>query len=188
MREIRFHGRGGQGALTASYMLAYAAFLEGRYCQSFIFIGAERRGAPVVAFTRIDDRPIRIHSQIYRPDHVIVLDPALIDAVDVTEGLKPGGLIVVNTDKSPDQLGFRGDFVVRTIDVDSIALEHGLGTPLAPIVNTAMLGAYAAFSQTVGIDALLRAIQELSPSKPEENVKAARQAYEVARCATEMKR
>ncbi len=180
MREIRFHGRGGQGALTASLMLAQAAFIDGRYCQSFIFIGAERRGAPVEAYTRLDDRPIRVHSRIYHPDHIIILDTGLIGGVDVTRGLKDGGLIVVNSDMSAEELGFDSRFRVYTIDADSIAIEHGLGTPIAPIVNTTILGAYAAFSDEVGIEALFKAIYELSPSKPDQNVDAARRAYEVA--------
>ncbi|HID56075.1 TPA: pyruvate ferredoxin oxidoreductase [Candidatus Poribacteria bacterium] len=180
MREIRFHGRGGQGALTASLMLAQAAFIDGRYCQSFIFIGAERRGAPVEAYTRLDDKPIRVRCRIYHPDHIIVLDTSLIGGVDVTRGLKEGGLIVVNSDMSAREMGLDPKFKIYTIDANSIAIEHGLGTPIAPIVNTAILGAYAAFSDEVGIEALFKAIYELSPSKPDQNVEAARKAYEVA--------
>jgi pyruvate ferredoxin oxidoreductase gamma subunit/2-oxoisovalerate ferredoxin oxidoreductase gamma subunit len=162
-------------------MLAQAAFIEGRYCQAFIFIGAERRGAPVEAYTRLDDKPVRVHCRIYTPDHVVVLDPSLIGGVDVTEGLREEGLIVVNSDKPAHELGLEPKFKVYTIDADSIAIEHGLGTPMAPIVNTTILGAYAAFSDEIGIEALLKAIYELSPSKPDQNVEAARRAYEVAR-------
>jgi len=180
MKEIRFHGRGGQGALTASLMLAQAAFIDGRYCQSFIFIGAERRGAPVEAYTRLDDKPIRVRCRIYRPDHIIVLDTSLISGTDVTRGLKDGGLIVVNSDMPAEELGFDPKFKVYTIDANSIAIEHGLGTSIAPIVNTTVLGAYAALSDEVGIEALFKAIYELSPSKPDQNVEAARKAYELA--------
>lgn len=181
MKEIRFHGRGGQGALTASMMLAQAAFLEGRYCQSFIFIGAERRGAPVEASTRLDDRPIRVHSRIYTPDHVVVLDPSLIGGIDLLGGIRENGLIVVNSDKPVENLAVDTGITIYEIDANSIAIENGLGTAIAPIVNTTMLGAYAGFSDEVGLDALLQAIRDLSPAKPENNQSAARKAYEVAK-------
>ena len=100
MIEIRFHGRGGQGAQIASRILAEACFEEGYDVQAFPYFGVERRGAPVTAFTRMDDRPIRVKSQIYKPDFVIVMDPSLLQAVDVTSGLKEGGLVMVNTTKS----------------------------------------------------------------------------------------
>jgi len=97
MIEIRIHGRGGQGAVIASEVLAMAAFREGKHVTSFPAFGVERRGAPVAAFTRIDDRPIRLKCEIYAPDHVVVLDPSLLQVVDVTAGLKPGGWILVNS-------------------------------------------------------------------------------------------
>ena len=100
MIEIRFHGRGGQGAVIASNILAEAAFKEGKYVQAFPFFGIERRGAPILSFTRIDEKAIRIKNQIYNPDCIVVLDPTLIDAVDVTSGLKENGLILLNTDKN----------------------------------------------------------------------------------------
>ena len=104
MIEIRFHGRGGQGAVTAANLLAMAAFREGKDVQAFPYFGVERRGAPVTAFTKIDDRPVRIKSQIYEPDHVIVMDSSLLKAVDVDQGLKNGGVILVNTDKKPQDI------------------------------------------------------------------------------------
>jgi 2-oxoacid:acceptor oxidoreductase gamma subunit (pyruvate/2-ketoisovalerate family) len=180
MKEIRFHGRGGQGAVSASKILANAAFLEGRYVQAFLLIGAERRGAPVVAFTRIDDKPIRNRSQIYSPDYVVVLDSNLADLVDVASGIKPSGMIFVNSDRDGGDFHFNSEARTVALDVTSIALKHGLGTPTAPIVNTAVLGAFARISGEVGLEALLTAIREFAPAKPEENAMAAEEAYEEA--------
>ena len=180
MKEIRFHGRGGQGAVSASNILANAAFLEGRYVQAFLLIGAERRGAPVVAFTRIDDKPIRNRSQIYSPDYVIVLDSNLADLIDVASGIKPTGLIFVNSDRDGEDFHFNSSAKTVTLDVTSIALRHGLGKPTAPIVNTAVLGAFARISGEVGLEPLLIAIREMAPAKPEENVNAAKEAYREA--------
>jgi 2-oxoacid:acceptor oxidoreductase gamma subunit (pyruvate/2-ketoisovalerate family) len=180
MKEIRFHGRGGQGSVLASNILANAAFLEGRYVQAFLLIGAERRGAPVVAFTRIDDKPIRNRSHIYSPDYVVVLDSNLADLVDVASGIKPSGMIFVNSDRDGGDFHFNSEARTVTLDVTSIALKHGLGTPTAPIVNTAVLGAFARISEEVGLDALLSAIREMAPTKPEENAMAAEEAYKEA--------
>ncbi len=101
MIEVRFHGRGGQGVVTAADILAMAAFYDGKFCQSFPFFGVERRGAPVMAFSRIDDRPVRMRSQIYTPDYVVVQDPTLLEIIDVTSGLKDEGIVIINTEKSP---------------------------------------------------------------------------------------
>ncbi len=180
MTEIRFHGRGGQGAVSASNLLANAAFIEGRYVQAFLLIGAERRGAPVVAFTRIDDRPIRNRSQIYSPDYVVVLDPNLSDVVDVASGIKPSGTIFVNSDRDGEEFHFDSEARTVTLDVTSIALKYGLGTSTSPIVNTSVLGAFARISGAVGLDALLAAIRQFAPAKPEENAKAAEEAYREA--------
>ena len=181
MIEIRCHGRGGQGAVIASKALASAAFHEGRSVQSFPAFGVERRGAPVMAFTRIDDKPIRVRSQIYQPDHLIVLDATLIETVNVTTGLKREGLIVVNSERPPDEFGHLGRFRIATVDASHIAVEHGLGTRQQPIVNTAILGAYAKASGAVGLDAILTAIAEAVPSGTEANQAAAREAYQSVR-------
>lgn len=181
MIEIRCHGRGGQGAVIASKALASAAFHEGQSVQSFPAFGVERRGAPVMAFTRIDEAPIRVRSQIYQPDHLIVLDATLIETVDVTTGLKREGLIVVNSERPPDGFGHLGRFRVATVDAARIAVEHGLGTRQQPIVNTAILGAYAKASGSVGLDAILTAIAEAVPSGTEANQAAAREAYQSVR-------
>ena len=143
--EIRWHGRGGQGAKTASLLLADAAFNTGKYIQGFPEYGPERMGAPITAYNRISDKPITIHSNIYEPDYVVVVDDTLLQAVDVTAGLKETGAIVINTTKSPEVLkeelkGYNGD--IYTIDARKISIE-ALGryfpnTPmLAPIVKVA---------------------------------------------------
>ena len=180
MKEIRFHGRGGQGAVSASNILANAAFLEGRYVQAFLLIGAERRGAPVMAFTRIDDKPIRVRSQIYSPDYVVVLDSQLAELMDVSSGIKPSGIVFINSDRDVKEFKFGNPSKVITLDVTSVALKNGLGIPTAPIVNTAVLGAFACVSGTVGLDALLTAVREMAPAKPEANVRATEEAYRKA--------
>ncbi len=182
MIEVRFHGRGGQGAVTAARLLAVAAFKEGKYVQSFPMFGIERRGAPVMAFLRMDDKQIRIRSQVYEPDAIVVLDDKLIKAVNVCEGLKSGGMGVINTKRKPSEIGFK-DIKMATVDATSIAVKHGLGSKAAPIVNTAILGAYARAAEEfgvgkIGIDSIVKAIMESVPSKPNENADVAKEAYE----------
>src|SRR4030067_2357993 len=139
MIEIRFHGRGGQGAVTSAEILALAAIGEGKYAQAFPSFGPERRGAPVVAFCRINDQPIRIRANIYEPDIVVVLDPTLLKIVNVAAGIKPDGIVVTTSKDSPEvvkeTLGIKNR--VATVDAVKIAMEV-LGLP---ITNTAMLGA-----------------------------------------------
>ena len=140
MIEIRWHGRGGQGAKTASLLLADAAFNTGKYIQGFPEYGPERMGAPLTAYNRISDTPIRIHSNIYEPDYVVVVDDTLLESVDVTAGLKETGAIVINTTKSEDYLrkaskGYTGD--IYTIDARKIS-EEALGKYFP---NTPMLAA-----------------------------------------------
>ncbi len=179
MYEIRFHGRGGQGSVVASKILAKAFFMEGKYVSAFPYYGVERRGAPVTAFTRMDVKPIRAKYQIYEPDYVIVLDPSLISAVDVLKGMKENGYVLVNTVKSPeemqDELKFKN---VATVDATTIAIKHHLGSQTAPIVNTAILGAFARVSGLVKIETVMDAIRESAPAKQEENAQAAKDAYE----------
>jgi 2-oxoacid:acceptor oxidoreductase gamma subunit (pyruvate/2-ketoisovalerate family) len=175
--EIRFHGRGGQGAVIASELLAQAAFLEGKHPQSFPFFGVERRGAPVTAFTRIDDAPIQIRTSITAPDIVVVLDTGLLRTINVTAGLKADGLLLVNTEKAPDkvQVPFKGR--LATIDATAIALAHGLGSKAMPIVNTAVLGALARASGVVSLDSICRAVERFVPAKRQENLQAVGDAY-----------
>lgn len=181
MIEIRIHGRGGQGAVVASKMLVTAAAREGKKVQAFPVFGAERRGAPVAAFARIDDRKIRIHSEVYNPDCVIVLDPVLYKTVNVTAGLKEKGMILLNSSSPPASFSFSGDFLVATVDASGIALKHGLGSRTEPIVNTAILGAFARITGLIGMECLAETIRESVPGKGEENEAAAREAYENVR-------
>ena len=176
MYEIRFHGRGGQGAVTASKILATAAFLESKWVTSFPFFGTERRGAPVTAFTRIDEKKIELRSQIYEPDAVVVLDKSLMKVVNVTEGLKSDGVIIVNG-KTGD-LVEAGKYRVGYVDATSIALRNGLGDPSHPIVNTAILGAFAKVSNLVSLQSIKNATSDTVPSKKKENVNAIQEAYD----------
>ncbi len=182
MIEIRFHGRGGQGTVVASKALAEAIALEDRYVQTFPEYGVERRGAPVMAYTRIDNKPIYIRSKVYTPNYVIVMDPTLIGAVDVAVGLKSGGSIIINTEKRPEDYKNFIDkgYKVYTIDATSIAIKHRLGSKASPIVNTAMLGAVAAYTGLVGLNAVVEGVRKLSPVKKDENVMAAKEAYKIA--------
>lgn len=177
MIEIRIHGRGGQGAVVASAVLATALFYDGRYVQAFPAFGVERRGAPVMAFTRWDFKPIRIRTNVYQPDHVIVIDWTLIhEGVDVVSGLKENGWILINSSKELDISEF-SKYKVAIVDAGSIAIRHKLGTPTAPVVNTAILGAFSKITGMVTIGSVIRAIREFALDKKEENVAAAREAY-----------
>ena len=177
MYEVRFHGRGGQGAVTAANILAVAAFKEGKDVQAFPIFGVERRGAPVAAFMRMDEQNIDIKTQIYEPDAIVVLDPSLLEVVNVAEGLKQGGFAVINSAKSATEFDF-GDAKVFTVDATKIAVDNRLGTITNPIVNTAILGAYSKAVGNVGLTAIIEAILENAPVKKEENQKAAKDAFE----------
>ncbi len=157
MKEIRVHGRGGQGAVSTGQILAIAAFHDGKESQTFPKFGVERAGAPVEAFVRIDESKINVRCQVYEPEVVIVLEPSLVDAVDVTAGLKKKGMVIVNSNKNPKDLSIKGDYDVRTVDATAIAIEI-FGKP---IVNTAMLGAFSAFTKDVSLESLKKAIDEV---------------------------
>lgn len=176
MEEIRFHGRGGQGTVVASVILAKAFFKAGYYVQTFPVFGVERRGAPVEAYLRLDHRKIMIRSNIYSPNHVLVQDMKLLGNVDVTRGLKPGGWVLLNTSEPPEMSRFEG-FRVAVVDAGRIALSLHLGTRTHPIINTAMVGAFARVLGAPPMDAVEEAIRHEVPVKPEENIAAARQAY-----------
>lgn len=178
MLEFRFHGRGGQGAVIASKVMACAVFKEGRYVQSFPKFGVERRGAPVEAFLRIDDNKILLRNNIYEPDHVIVLDPTLMEAIDPTAGLRPGGWVLINTTKKPAEFTTLKKFKVACVDASTIAVKNRLGSASSPIVNTAILGAMAKVIGLAKIESVCEAIMEEAPIKPEANAQAAREAYE----------
>lgn len=180
MQEIRFHGRGGQGAVIGSEVLAKAFFLEGLFVQAFPAFGVERRGAPVTAFCRIDDKHINLRNQIYKPDHVVVLDASMLETVNVIDGLKKGGSILINSPKEPEAYRerFGDDYKVHVVDAAAIAAAHRLGSASNPIVNTAILGAFARATGLVGIEAVEKAIGLYVPVKKEKNIKAAREAHD----------
>jgi 2-oxoacid:acceptor oxidoreductase gamma subunit (pyruvate/2-ketoisovalerate family) len=177
MIEVRFHGRGGQGAVVASNILALAFFKEGRNVQSFPSFGGERRGAPVMAFLRVNDREIEIRSNVYCPDHVVVLDVSLTKTMDITAGLKKTGWVLLNSARSPESYLFSSRFPTATIDANGIAVRHQLGTTTSPIVNTAILGAFARVTGTVTLESILDAVKESVPNDPDANASAALEAY-----------
>ena len=171
MVEIRTHGRGGQGAVTAMEVLAKAAGMDGKYSQAFPHFGVERRGAPIKAFTRIDDRYITIRSQIYNPDYILVMDPSLMDLPEITEGLKEGSVAVINGKGGEGNLKQKAYYY----DATSAALSV-LGKD---IVNTAILGVFAKVTGLVTIDSILKAIDDNFPEKlAEKNKNLVRKAYE----------
>jgi pyruvate ferredoxin oxidoreductase gamma subunit len=176
MLQIRIHGRGGQGVVTAAELLAIAAFDEGRHSQAFPSFGSERTGAPVVAFCRIDDHAIRVREPIVAPDALIVQDPTLLHQVAVFEGLKPGAYVLINTARPPEALGL-GELDARLLTVPATDLaRERLGRPLP---NAALLGAFAAFTGVVSLDAVRAAIAEKFPAElAERNAAAASGAHD----------
>jgi pyruvate ferredoxin oxidoreductase gamma subunit len=184
MFAVRIHGRGGQGAVTAAEMLSVAAFDEGRHAQAFPTFGSERTGAPVVSFCRIDDRPIRLREPITEPDALIVQDPTLLQQVNLFDGLRPDGYLLVNTGHDLAELGI-GDVVgtlkaerVVAVPATDMAREH-LGRPLP---NAALLGGFAALTGQVGLEAVVHAIRARFPGQVGEgNAAAAEAAYSYVR-------
>jgi len=176
--EVRFHGRGGQGVVIASEVLAKAAFKMGFEVSAFPFFGVERRGAPVTAYARIDSKPIRIKSSIYEPDYVVVLDSSLLQGVDFLEGLKPEGRVLINWPEGRKLPELPPKFKYYVIDATSIAALHGIGSQAAPIVNTAIMGGFARMCDVVTLEKMLESIRDVAPAKEEENVAAAKEAYE----------
>lgn len=140
MYEIRIHSRGGQGGVTAARMMAAAAVKDGKYATAAPFYGAERRGAPIVSFVRIDDSPVRLYSQITKPDMIVILDPTVMDNVDVLSGLKDGGSIFINTHEN---VAFPQKFRVYQADLTGIAIKENLVVAGSPILNTPVIGALA---------------------------------------------
>lgn len=178
MVEIRFHGRGGQGTVVATILLAKAFFQAGYYVQSFPLFGVERRGAPVEAYLRLDRNQIWVRTNVYTPNHVVVMDKTLLQGIDVTQGLKTGGWILINSPSQPLQTERFANYSLAFVDATRIALNHRLGTRTHPIVNTAMMGALARVLGMPRMDTIAQAINKEIPSKPEENVQAAQDAYE----------
>ena len=180
MFQVRIHGRGGQGVVTAAELLSVAAFLEGREAQAFPTFGSERTGAPVVAFCRMDDKPIRVREPIAEPDAVIVLDPTLVHQVDLFSGLDESGYLLVNTSRALVELGL-DEYVQRfqpgrcaTVPATEIARER-LGRPLP---NAALLGAFAALTREISLDSVAAVIRErFAGVTGEQNVAAAEDAH-----------
>jgi pyruvate ferredoxin oxidoreductase gamma subunit len=176
MKEIRIHARAGQGAITAAMLLATAAFEEGRHALAFPHFGSERMGAPLNAFVRLGTDPIRVRSQVRTPDYVIVQDPTLLRGFDVTAGLKPGGVVLVNTSQTPEELGLKTHGRVVTVAASRIA-EEIIGR--ADRANTALLGAFAAATGEVSLEALKRAARgRFSGQAGERNAQALERAYD----------
>jgi pyruvate ferredoxin oxidoreductase gamma subunit len=173
--EIRFHGRGGQGAVTASRIIAIAAYEEGKYSQAIPMYGTERRGAPLTAFVRIDDVRVRERELVHNPEISIVLDPLIAKQQSVVDNLTPGGLVLLNTSDEPEDVKLGGDFKVATVDATTIALET-LGRP---ITNTAILGAFAKITGLISVESIEKAIMKNFPGRlGEMNVAAVRASYE----------
>ncbi|MEN6610667.1 MAG: 2-oxoacid:acceptor oxidoreductase family protein [Methanoregulaceae archaeon] len=170
MYEIRIHSRGGQGGVTAAKLIALAAFRDGKYATAFPFYGAERRGAPVVSFVRIDDHPIKIYSHIKKPDLVLVLDASIMDSVDVLQGIKTEGTVLLNSSKPYAMKGHR----TYEVDLTGIALRENLVVAGSPILNTPVLGALAKMG-IISIDSAKKAIEEMFPDP--RNTKSAEEAY-----------
>ncbi len=176
MLEIRWHGRGGQGAVTSADILAEAAISEGKYAQAFPSFGPERRGAPVQAFNRISaNKQIRIRSSVTEPDVVVVLDSGLLSVVNVASGIKPGGILIVNTSKSARQIKNEFDLKVKiaTVSASSIALEE-LGVP---ITNTTMLGAVLKATETVKLESIFDPIRKRFGRLADKNIAALKRAF-----------
>ena len=174
MLEIRIHGRGGQGAVTAAELLAVAAFNEGYNAQAFPHFGVERRGAPVQAYVRISSHEIRLRSRVYNPEAIIILDPTLIEVVDVFEGCKKDTPIIINSEKDVKDFGFSKEYKILTIPASKIAMEI-IGKP---IINTIMLGAFAGVTELIKFSAIREAIcHHFPPKLAEVNIKAANTAY-----------
>jgi len=179
MFQVRIHGRGGQGGVTAAEMLSIAAFREGRHAQAFPSFGSERTGAPVVAYCRIDDREIRVREPIMEPDALIIQDPTLVHQVDLFAGLRPGGIVLLNTGRSFEALGIgelQEHFKTATVPASELARKH-VGRPLP---NAALLGAFSAFSEQISLEAVTAAIRDKFAGRiAEGNVAAASEAFEL---------
>lgn len=184
MFQVRIHGRGGQGVVTAAEMLSIAAFEEGRHAQAFPSFGSERMGAPVVAFCRIADKEIRLREPVMEPDALIIQDPTLLHQVDVFAGLKKGGYILINTHDSFDELGL-GDFLkdwpqdrICTVAATQLGQKH-VGRPMP---NVPLLGGFAAISGIIQLASVIKAINvKFSGKVAHGNIAAATEAFDIVR-------
>ena len=176
MQEIRFYGRGGQGLVVASYVLANALFLEDKYVQAFPFFGVERRGSPVLATTRFADEPIRKRSLDGQSDYLVVFDPGTDGCEEALTRLRPGGFCLVNTNESPKMYEAAEAIF---FDANEVAVRHGLGSAETPIINTVLLGAFAGATGLASMDHLAEAMRGgYVPARLDSNIAAAREAYE----------
>ena len=178
MREIRFYGRGGQGTVVASILLAKAFFNAGYYVQSFPLFGVERRGAPVEAYLRLGKEKILVRSNVYTPDHVVIQDANLLEIVDVTQGLRSGGWILINIPELPQNIARFSGYQLAYVDATRIALKNELGTRTQPIINTAIIGAFARIMKEPSMDIISEAISEEIEAYPEKNIRASEEAYQ----------
>jgi len=177
LTEIRWHGRGGQGAVTSAELLAQAAISEGKYAQAFPSFGPERRGAPVQAFVRISSKePIRVRAEITEPDVVVVLDPGLLKIVKVTSGLKTDGMVVINTTKQAEQIKQEFDISSKIAAVDATRIARELLG--VPITNTTMVGALVKVTGVVKLESLFEPLAHRFGRLAERNVNAMKRAYE----------
>jgi pyruvate ferredoxin oxidoreductase gamma subunit len=184
MMQIRIHGRGGQGVVSGAELLSVAAFLEGRYAQAFPSFGSERMGAPVMAFCRIDDRPIRLREPVLEPDALIIQDATLLHQVELFAGLADGGFVLINSSRGIDALGLSalvgGDsnYRLATLPASELAIKHvGRAVP-----NVPLLSGFAAATGAIRLESVLAAIREKFPTAiAERNVAAAREAYGLVR-------
>ncbi len=178
--EIVFHGRGGQGSVTAANLFVAAALKDGnKGVQAFPFFGAERRGAPVRAFARISGDEIHLRSEVYNPDIVIVLDESIMDIVDVLKGLKKDGKVLINTTKKPDDFDFSKKYDVATVDATGIALKHEILVGGIPVVNTPILGAIPKILARVTLKSIQNTVKgKWKGELADKNVKATQDAYD----------
>ena len=177
MVEIRFHGRGGQGAVTSAEILAISAINSGKYAQAFPSFGPERRGAPVIAFSRISDERILNRTKIYEPDIVVVLDSSIMSIVNVIEGLKENGTIVINSAKTPEELKKefgRDDIKIGTVNATKIAIDV-IGRP---ITNIVMLGALLKVEPIIDLEAVFEPLKDRFGKIADRNIEASKLAYE----------
>ena len=182
MIEIRFHGRGGQGAVIASWILSYGFFLEGKHAQAFPTFGAERRGAPVEAFVRMDDSFPNLRCKVVNPYYVIVMGEKLVHSINVAAGIQRGGMILINSPKDPQTFDFlKGDFQIKTMDVNAPAVRNGLGSKTSPFINTPILGAFVGFTDLVEPESIIEGIRKFILTRTEKNIAAFKEAYLLAK-------
>ncbi len=175
MKEIRIHARAGQGAITTASLLGYAYFLKGMYPYAFPHFGAARMGAPMNAFVRVDSKPIRLRSQIYEPDYVLIVDSTLMRGFNCFSGLKDNGIVIINTKETEEIPKVKAKQKVFTVPANDIALKT-IGRPFG---NTALIGAFAAATDELNLDTLLEVIKKRFTGKAQEgNIQAVKQGYE----------